>query len=428
MTTTARSAVAAHGWREPLVSRAELERRTIRRRDFVSCNEAFIDCRTPGSEQKRNYAMIGPGVSQSDQQFVNLREPHGFNIGAAGMPHGVTNNLHLHFSAEVFLCYRGEFLLRWGVEGDEGEYLLREGDIASIPPWIFRGFTNVGPDDGILFTVLGFDDTGGIVWSPSVLREAATHGLYLTTGNQLVDTVAGDPLPPETERVRPMPEGELARLRRWPADRLRRRISTRQDLGWSGRPFLCSDLPGGGAELATVIGYGVTEDRDQCPRVHSPHNFSIAWLRAGPGQGVLRHRHEESQVLMARDGGWQVWLNEGDDELSVELGPWDMLSVPPGAWRRVENAGDRAAELAVVTGGDGRVRLDWAPEVVRAARGTGWVHDAAGYLAPRAVAAPRAGEGQDPPRTRRPSESPALRDGDRTGHGRRTAGDHNEEG
>ncbi|MCF2436198.1 cupin domain-containing protein [Streptomyces thinghirensis] len=111
-------------------------------------------------------------MSQAAGQFVNLRLPHGYNIGAAAMPHGITNNLHLHYTAEVFVCTEGEYLLRWGADGTEGELPLRAGDIVSVPTWIFRGFTNTGPDDGWLFTVLGMDDTGGIIWGPSVLREA----------------------------------------------------------------------------------------------------------------------------------------------------------------------------------------------------------------------------------------------------------------
>ena len=42
-----------------VVATTELERRTIRRSDWVACNSAFIDCRTPGSDQKENYAFIG---------------------------------------------------------------------------------------------------------------------------------------------------------------------------------------------------------------------------------------------------------------------------------------------------------------------------------------------------------------------------------
>ncbi|WP_344955900.1 cupin domain-containing protein [Actinomadura miaoliensis] len=367
------------------VDQAELARRTIRRSDFVSCDQAFIDCRTPGSDRKENYAMIGPGVSQSPGQVINLREPHGFNVGAAAMPHGVTNSMHLHFTAEVFLCFRGEFLVRWGTDGVDGELLLREGDIASIPTWIFRGFTNVGPDDGWLFTTLGEDDTGGIIWAPSVLREAEKHGLYLTASGELVDTVAGDPLPDEAQLVRPITPEQIAGLRTYTAEEMRRRVATPDDLVWSETPFLDARLPGGGARLAAVVGHGITEDRFQEPVIGNPHGHSIAWLRALPGQGVSRHRHDRSQVLIVKDGEWEVTLNGPGEELSVRLGPWDMLSVPEGAWRTVRNAGDAEASMVVVTGGEGRVRLEWDEDVVKRAADAGVALDHGGYLAPSAL-------------------------------------------
>ena len=144
-----------------VVSSTEAERRTIRRDALVSCNQAFIDCRTPGSDKKENYSLIGNGVSQNPGQVINLKEDHGYNIGAAAMPNGVTNNLHMHFTAEVFLNFRGDWLFRWGKDGKGGEYISHEGDIVSMPTWIFRGFTNVGPDNGWLFTALGQADTGG---------------------------------------------------------------------------------------------------------------------------------------------------------------------------------------------------------------------------------------------------------------------------
>lgn len=366
------------------VSKDELARRTIRRSDFVSCEQAFIDCRTPGSERKGNYAMIGPGVSQSSQQVVNLREPHGFNIGAASMPHGITNNLHLHFTAEVFLCFRGEFLLRWGADGADGELTLRDGDIASIPPWIFRGFTNTGPDDGWLFTALGGDDTGGIIWGPSVLREAAGHGLHLTRDGQLVDTVAGDQLPDESELVQPISDEDIAQLRSYSAEQMRERVATEDALEWSATPFLDSALPGGGAELALVIGYGMTEDLHQHPRIGNPHGHNIAWLRARPGQGMSRHRVDAEQVLMVKEGRWEVTLND-DAPVEVELGEWDILSVPRGAWRSIRNVGGDTGKLVVINSGDGRVRIDWDKQVVESAAEAGRAIDHNGYVAPRAL-------------------------------------------
>ncbi|MFW0795224.1 cupin domain-containing protein [Gordonia sp. CPCC 205515] len=363
----------------------ELRRRTILRSEFVSCNQAFIDCRTPGSDRKQNYSMIGRGVSQSSGQFVNLAEPHGFQIGAAAMPHGVTNNLHLHFTAEVFLCFKGEYLLRWGVDGKEGELVLKEGEIASIPTWIFRGFTNIGPDEGILFTVLGMDRTGGIIWSPAVLDDAKGHGLYLRADGQLIDTVAGDEITSETELIEPLTTEQIAGLRHYTVDEMAARIATPENITWSDRALLDSALPGGGVELGPVIGFGVTEDRDQLPRVVHPHGHAVAWLRARAGQGVSAHRHAENTVLMVKDGEWEVTVNRGPDAETVRLGEWDMVSVPPHAWRSIRNVGDEPGLMLVVTSGDARVRLEWDEEVVKAAADAGDAIDHNGYLAPYAL-------------------------------------------
>lgn len=378
---------------ETVVSPDEIRRRTILRKDWVPCKAAFIDCRTPGSDRKDNYSFVGPGVSQSAEQYVNLREPHGFNLGAAGMPNGVTNNLHMHFTAEVFINFGGDYLLRWGADGKQGEYRSVDGDVISVPSWIFRGFTNVGEDDGILLTVLGQDDTGGIIWGPSVLEQAASHGLYLTADNRLVDTVAGDPVPDGVPLITPMPQEEIDRLDGFTVEEFRTRVTHAQDRVWTARPFLCSTLPGGGAELSLVIGYGMSEDRRATARLHEPHGFDLAWLCAVPGEGVLTHRHHESQVLTAKAGRWAVRINTGDAAEVVELGPQDSLSVPAGAWRSftlLDAAAGRSAEagtgeMLVVNSGDSRTRLTWAPDVVRAARKDGWGLDANGYRAPVAV-------------------------------------------
>lgn len=377
----------------PDVSPEEVRRRTILRTDWVPCKAAFIDCRTPGSDQKDNYSFIGAGVSQSADQYVNLVDPHGFNLGAAGMPNGVTNNLHLHFTAEVFINFGGTYRLRWGADGRQGEYVSTDGDVISVPTWIFRGFTNEGADDGILLTVLGQDDTGGIVWGPSVLKEAATHGLYLSADNRLIDTVAGDVVDDSVELVRPMDQADIDKLDVFTTDEFATRVVTPAGRRFVEHPFLCSGLMGGGVHLAPVIGYGMVEDRRAVPHLHEQHGFSVAWLRGRAGDGMLTHRHDRAQVVTVKSGTWRVHVNTGSGRTHVDLGPLDSFSVPAGAWRSVEvldtDSGQPAVpgtgELLVVCAGDDRVRLQWHPEVVRDAAAFGQVLDANGYVAPVSV-------------------------------------------
>ena len=67
------------------------------------------------------------------------------------------------------MVFKGEWLFRWGEDGKDGEFVGRAGDVVSIPTWIFRGFTNIGADDSWIFTALGRDESGGVIWDPKIL-------------------------------------------------------------------------------------------------------------------------------------------------------------------------------------------------------------------------------------------------------------------
>ncbi len=365
-----------------VVTAEELEHRTIRRVDLKADRAAFLDTRIPGSETKINYPLIGPGVSENAEQVVPVTEPHGFNLGAAVMPAGTVNNLHLHFTAEVFMCLAGTWQFRWGVDGADGEAVVSEGDVISIPTWIFRGFTSQ-TDDAWLYTALGRDVSGGLIWAPAVIEKAAATGRHLRVDNQIIDTEPGE-FPEGVELVAPLTEEQLGALPKVDVAQMRERLATPSDLQWSVAPFLDSDLPGGGAQLACVVGYGITEDRMQRPRLSDPHGLSLAWLRAEAGRGVGRHRISEAQALIVKSGRIRITLNE-TDPVSVDIGAYDTMSIPRDAWRAVESIGDEPAQWVVITEGDGRVYLDWAPALVDDARAKGVVRDANGYVAPAAL-------------------------------------------
>lgn len=357
------------------------ETRIVRRSDLVPCKVAFIDCKLPGSDLKENYSIIGAGVTQSEDQVINLAEPHGFAIGVAAMPNGVTNNLHIHYTAEVFMIFRGEWLFRWGVDGKEGELIGREGDVISIPTWIFRGFTNVGPDDGWIFTALGRDDSGGVIWHPEILKGAAEHGLYLRKNNMMVDLSTGAAKPADQDLMQPLSDEFIRGLRRYTVEEMKQRLTLAEERRWSPRAMLDSVLPGHRSEIAPAIGFGMTQDRDAMPKVTNPHGFSIEWMRIDSGEVVGPFRLEPKQILIVQKGAIEVTLGRGADASAVTVNPWDVFAVPENSWRTIRSVGAEPAVFTVTTSGDARALIEWDETLVASARDAGVGVDPNGYLA-----------------------------------------------
>ncbi len=363
---------------EVVLSVAEVDRRVIEPDDFVADTAAFIDVRLEGSAGKASYSLIGPGVSENSDQVINLTEPHGFSIGAAAMPHGVVNNQHMHYTAEVFLCTRGQWQMRLGQHGDQ-RVDIGPNTVFSVPPWVFRGFQNIGGDDTWLFAVLGGDDTGGILWAPQVLEAAAETGLYLSPAHAVLDARAGDRI---AEVTTPVDESRLAELDSYTDDEIRELIVAPDQLEWSHSALLSGVLEGHASAMAPVIGFGLTEDRRQRPGIWTPHGFSLEWLRLEPGASTGLHRIAQPQALLLVDGEWRISYNRDDNRVSRAAAEGSVVSVPAGCWREFSNTGASSATCVVVCAGDQRARAEWDPAVVAAARDLGWGHDARGYLAP----------------------------------------------
>jgi len=350
----------------PVVDAADVARRVIEPADFIADTEAFVDVRIDRSRGKASYSFIGPGVSQNAKQSINLTVPHGFNVGAASMPHGVVNNPHMHYTAEVFICTRGAFRMTVG-RNSEQAVDMAVGDVFAAPTWVFRGFENTGPDDSWVFVVLGGDDTGGIIWSPDVLREAAETGLYLARDNSLIDAEAGDQI---NDVVVPADDAALEHVDTYTDEELAAHLVPATDRQWSDRALLSSVLPGHASELAPVLGFGMTEDRRH---------------RAPVMTGT--HRISETQVLLLAEGEWRVGFNRGEELIESKPADGSVVSIPPDAWRSFTNTGTTDAVAAVVCGTDAPNVIEWDAELVQQAAASGWVRDAAAKIAPVALLA-----------------------------------------
>jgi quercetin dioxygenase-like cupin family protein len=347
------------------LSEAQVRARHVKRADMVAERVAFIDCKMPGSHLKENYSLIGPGVTQSKQQKVSIAEPHGFSLGVAAMPAGITNNLHIHYTAEVFMIYKGKWVFRWGANGDDGEIVGEAGDVVSIPTWIFRGFSNIGDSDGWIFTALGGDDTGGIIWHPRILQVAAEHGLYLTKDNMMVDTALGHARPSAEQLIEPLDTATVNSFRKYSVDEMLKHVVKADARAWSAQGLLDSGLPGHGAKVAPVLGHGISQDRDQSPPVTNPHGFSIDWVQIPEGGSVGRHRLPQKQIMIVFSGSVEVTLDSVDGEVSSVVAAQDVFSFPAQAWRSMRAVGDGKAEFVLMTAGDEKKKLEWSDEIVR---------------------------------------------------------------
>ncbi len=349
--------------------------------------EAFIDYRIPGCAPKKNYALIGPGVSQNPNQPVSLREQHGFQVGGVAMPPGTRNPPHMHFTAEVFICTKGKWDLHWGFNPDVLKASIGPGDIASMPTWIYRGFQNTGDVEGFMFTALGRNDTGGILWGPDTLEAARAQGVHLTEDYRIIDEQSGQKWDDSMRRLQPMTPAEIAALRSWTPEQMGRRVVRFAELDWSSRALLDAALPGCGGQMAPVIGLGMTQGRDHAAPVANSHGFSIEWLKLPLGGGVSRHRLQEQQVLVVYQGAVEIAVESGSAAVPAlargSADGWDSFAMPAECWRSYRNRGDTDALVLVMTPGDGRKTSSWAPDVVAAPAAQDRAIDANGFVAPK---------------------------------------------
>lgn len=327
-------------------TQAKMEQRLVRYADLKGLRNAFIDARTPGSDQKENFTIIGPGVAENPNQVVHIPEPHGFNVGAARQPGGCTNSQHSHLTAEVFVVHSGKWRLLFGANKDEGYLDVEPGDVASVPTRMFRGFAKRDEGTGFLFVVLGGDDPGKVTWAPSVFQMAKDFGLKLLKGGKLIDTTLGETVPQGAEFELPPSDALMAELKTPPLETMLQCYVSRDAMIANPK----SPLAFPGVEDAGVIGEKLTDDGFAVGPISGwwGHGFSLRRLRLQTGAIIPSHSRAEQEVLFVQDGTLEISWDGG----KLVLGAGDTFSVPVGLAHAFRNPASVPGTMFVIRGSD----------------------------------------------------------------------------
>ena len=322
----------------------EVASRLVRFPDLRPCTTAFIDTHTPGSDQKENFTIIGPGVAENPDQYVHIDIPHGFNIGGARQPAGCINSQHSHETAEVFVVHTGRWKFSLGETATDGDVEVGPGDTISIPIHVFRGFTNVGDGPGFLFAVLGEDDPGQVTWAPYVFEEAKKHGLMLLKNGRLIDTTKGETMPPGEIPMPVTTAEDVKQLRRMTADEIKECVVRDAELDKSSIRVFGDD----GLTASAIVGAANADEGIPAGKMSWPHGFHLRRWKVSPGYATPWYRCDEAEVIMMHRGHLHyVWKG---GELEMQAG--DVLTAPIGLARQFVSGDDEGAIAYVVRGGD----------------------------------------------------------------------------
>ncbi|MDB5506426.1 MAG: cupin [Devosia sp.] len=327
-------------------TQSDMEKRLVRYADLKGLKNAFIDARTPGSDRKENFTIIGPGVSENPAQVVHIPEAHGFNFGAARQPFGCTNSQHSHLTAETFLVHTGKWRFVFGANKDEGYLDVEPGDVATVPTHMFRGFEKRDEGTGFLAVVLGHDDPGKVVWAPSVFKMAEDFGLKLLKGGKLIDTTIGESVPEGAELEQPPTAEKMAELATPPMSELGKYYLPHASM--AGNPN--SPLAGEGVEEAALIGDVDSADGFAAGPIvgHWQHGFALRRLKLATGATVPQHSRSEQEVIFVQSGTLEFNWADG----ALILGAGDTLTVPIGVVHGFRNPASADAIAFIIRGSE----------------------------------------------------------------------------
>lgn len=192
--------------RKPLtISVKTMEReRTARFKKLKPSPVAYVDTLVKG-HARDTFNVIGRGVTENSTLRPAIPHADGFNVSYIRCLPGNGAALHSHPTVEVFFIMKGQFTVFWGEKG-ESKSILKQWDMISFPPGVYRGFENSGRSAAYLMAIFGGSDAGHVDWPKSVIEQSRATGMQLDDEGNIIA----------------VPPAARARLRAAPAKRRRK--------------------------------------------------------------------------------------------------------------------------------------------------------------------------------------------------------------
>ena len=278
--------------------------------ELIPSTIPFVEGKLKGHQDRKNYSVIGPGVSEDAKQNVKIAEAHGFNIGAVSAALNNGSGLHSHTTAEVFLIHKGSWRFYWGTEGKEGEVILKRGDVASFPTNMFRGFQNVSDEEALMFVVLGENDPGVITWTPKLLKEAKESGMLLMDDNSLID-IEKQKAPEGKKTIKPLEDKELEKFDHYTSDEIEKFVIRYKDSN-----NYVDDEHYSSNSIINYLDTFEIHGKNFEPRIPHKTGFGLSLLK-GNAAHIHLYSLDLSEVFHCLSGEWEITC---DDE-KVVIGP-----------------------------------------------------------------------------------------------------------
>mgnify|MGYP001174563929 CR=1 FL=1 len=134
--------------------------------------------------------------------------------------------------------------------------------------------------------------------------------------------------------------------------------------------FLDTALPEFERQVKNVIGIAGGEDLATKPAITAGTGINFNYIVTDPGKGSALHDHPVWEIFVPVNGRWSIFWGTENSQ-AIELGPLDLIALPPGIMRGFRNIGLEQAILIAMLGGDDVGDVTWSQSLLDATAGKG---------------------------------------------------------